>query len=133
MGGFYIPNSLPGEAAIQDKEAEITAKEAEIVNKEAEIAAKRAEIDATVDPDQLTILQAQLDLLVGDLEQLNTELVALQNERAALDYTFWPDNQPTFEEGRYKIRITFDFEDKAGNTRTISREATVWFGNFDHC
>lgn len=40
---------------------------------------------------------------------------------------------PSLEEGRYTIRFTFTFLNTEGHTEVITKNATVWFGNFDNC
>jgi hypothetical protein len=58
-------------------------------------------------------------------------LASLEAELKALPYELW--SWPELEEGRYRIRITFEFEDTSLEKRTVVREATVWLGNFDNC
>jgi hypothetical protein len=41
--------------------------------------------------------------------------------------------KPQLEEGRYTIRFTFNFLNTEGQTETITKDATVWLGDFDNC
>ncbi len=76
--------------------------------------------------------QAEVELYT-DLYNSQTEaLNLLEAQYYTLYYSYVPP-YPDLDEGRYRIRITFHFEDATGNDRTISREATVWLGNYDNC
>lgn len=119
-GWLYYTETAGGLAAIAAKEAEITAKEVEIDAKLDEIAAALA-ADPSADTSGLEL----------ELEALRAELVVLEAELEALPYTFW--SVPELKNARYKIRITFTFEDTEHQERTIIREATVWLGPFDNC
>ena len=110
---------------VPEGQAAIDAKAAEVAAKEAEIAAKQAEIAAAVGNDALVAA------LTAQLEVLEEELTQLEDELAALPFTFY--TVPELMEARYKIRITFHFEDEFGEDRDISREATVWLGPYDNC
>lgn len=119
-GWLYYDETVGGLAAINAKEIEVTMKEAEIDSKEAEIIAALA-----ADPDaDITFLERQLDNLEADLADLQAEL-------DALPYEFW--TVPLLQAARYKIRITLNFEDTEGQSRTIVRDKTVWLGPYDNC
>ena len=116
VGWVYYPEDpINGVPVINAKQAEVDAKQAEI---DATVAALAAGGDPTVLQPLLVIQQDQLAVLQAELN--------------ALYYSFIPP-YPDLDEARYKIRITFQFEDTEGLDRTVVREVTVWFGNFDNC
>jgi hypothetical protein len=103
--GWVFYSEVPeGQAAIEELENEVAALQQEIA-------------DTAAAGGDTTALEEQLDLL--------------QEELAALPFTFY--SVPELMEARYKIRITFRFEDEFGEDREISREATVWLGPYDNC
>lgn len=105
-------------------QADLAAIDGEIVTVETNIAAVEAAILVAPDEATLGILETQLATLNGQLETLIGEYWTVY-------YSFY--QIPELTEARYLIRITFDFEDTAGNSRTIVREATVWLGPYDNC
>ncbi len=120
LGWILCPDdpSLVCQADLADIEAAITTMEAAIIVTLTNLA------NATT--------QAEVDLYT-DLYNSQTEtLNSLEAEYYTLYYSYVPP-YPDLDEGRYRIRITFHFEDATGNDRTISREATVWLGNYDNC
>ena len=146
VGYLYYYETAGGLAVIADKQAEVDAKQddidakkLQITNKEVEINNKRDEIlaaalagdDTTGLELQLSRLEDQLSYLEDQLSDLEAQLTDLEAELSVLPRQLW--SIPELEEGRYKIRITFEFEDTSGEERTVVREATVWLGNFDNC
>jgi hypothetical protein len=131
--GWLLYSETPGGlAAIAAKEVEVAAKEVEIDAKNDEIDDKEDEIAAAILAGTPTAaLEVDLSRLEEDLADLEAELAELEIELAALPFSLW--SEPELDEGRYKIRITFEFEDEFGEDRTIVREATVWLGNYDNC
>lgn len=105
--------------------ADIAAKQAEVDAKQAEVDATLAAIASAPDGSDTSGLQAVLAVQQAQLEQLQAEL-------DALFFSFRPPF-PELDEARYRIRITFFFEDTSGEDRTVVRDATVWLGNFDNC
>lgn len=118
VGWFFYYETSGGQAAIAALQADVDAKQQEVYDKEDEIVAANLAGNKT-------------DALELQLERLQAELEDLQNDLVALPYSLW--SWPELDEARYKIRITFEFEDVYGVERTIEREATVWLGNFDNC
>ena len=120
VGWLYYTDTPGGQAAIAAKETEVDNKQVEVDAKEQEIADALA-ADPTADTSGLEI----------QLESLNTQLANLQADLAELYYSFW--SVPELQSARYKIRITFNFEDTEHQDRTIVREATVWLGAYNKC
>jgi hypothetical protein len=118
VGWLFNTETLGGIALIDAKQIEVDAKQQDIEDQEDLILAE------TLAGNSTDALELQLTRLQADLEELENELAALLNG-------LW--SVPTLDEGRYKIRITFNFEDIYGVERTIVRERTVWLGNFDNC
>ena len=132
VGWLFYDETLGGRAAITEMEAEVDAKKADIVAKNLQIDNKEDEIAiATLNGEDTTLLELQLSRLESQLTDLKTQLTDLETELAALPYQLW--SVPELVEGRYKIRITFEFEDTSGEDRTVVREATVWLGPVDNC
>ena len=154
VGGNLGIDILPGESASFDIECMSTDTKEEYRFKlgwiicaedpsgtcQLEIAAIQTQIDDTETAIDATIAainappadEAALDFLLALLdtqnEQLNTLWVDYWDQ-----YYEYLEPTPELDESRYKIRITFHFEDATGNDRTISREATVWLGNYNKC
>ncbi len=132
VGWLYYTETAGGLAAIAAKETEITNKEADIVAKNAQIDAKEDEIALeTLAGNDTTLLELQLERLEEQLTDLEEGLTELESERQAMNYALW--SVPELQEGRYRIRIIFKFEDEYGVSRDIMREATVWLGPYDNC
>lgn len=118
VGWLFYYETAGGQAAIIALQADVDAKQQEVYDKEDEIVAEELAGNPT-------------DALELQLDRLEIELEELQNDLAAMPYSLW--SWPELDEARYKIRITFEFEDIYGVERTIVREATVWLGSFDNC
>lgn len=132
VGWLFYSETAGGLAAMDAQRADIAAKEGEINDKNEDIDDKEDEIAAaTALGLDTTFLELELSRLEDDLDDLESELAELETELAALPYTLW--SVPELWDGRYRIRITFDFEDEYGEDITIVREATVWLGPVDNC
>ena len=132
VGWLYYWETPGGLAAIAAKQAEVDGKIADIAAKNLQIDNKEDEIAiATLAEEDTSLLELQLSRLEEQLADLETQLTDLEAELAALPYQLW--SVPELWDARYKIRITFEFEDTSGEDRTVVREATVWLGNFDNC
>lgn len=123
LGWILCPDDPSGncQLLLNDIDADIIAKEASIATTQANLAAAVAAGDA----DQVALYTTLLETQNNELDQLEAEYWD-QYYSYALPY-------PDLDESRYKIKITFHFEDAAEEDRTIKREATVWLGNYDRC
>jgi hypothetical protein len=118
VGWIYNTEISAGQALITAKQAEIDALEADIFQLRLDI------IAAEQNGDPTEAMELVLEGYEADLEELELEYNQLY-------YGFY--TIPELQEARYLIRITFNFEDEYGVSRTIVRERTVWLGNYDNC
>ena len=125
IGWLYKHETPNGQAELEELAATIDEVEAEIESIQEDI---YTETQAGND-DQVERLEALLD---NRLERLDSLLLQYQTDYWAF-YIDVSNPLYTLDEGRYKIRITFEFEDEYGQSRTVVREDTVWLGNFDNC
>ena len=132
VGWLRYDETAGGLAAIAAKQAEVDAKKADIVAKNLQIDNKEDEIAiATLAEEDTSLLELQLSRLEAQLADLEAQLTDLEAELSALPYELW--SVPELYDARYKIRITFEFEDTSGEDRTVVRETTVWLGPVDNC
>jgi hypothetical protein len=131
-GYLFYYETAGGWEAINAKQAEVDAKKADIAAKNLQIDNKEDEIAlATLAEEDTSLLELQLSRLEEQLADLETQLAGLEAELSVLPGLLW--SWPELDEARYKIRITFEFEDTSGEERTVVREATVWLSDYDNC
>lgn len=63
-------------------------------------------------------------------EEYRTKVGFVVVDNRPTEYYWIP---PLLEEGRYTIRFTFNFLNTEGQTETITKDATVYLGDFDNC